>query len=113
MLIEVRGKDHVLRELCLVLSDQLQCAGYAAGPRVGSMMDGGTVITYLKNASIVSLQVAEESEAGESALRVEAEQEIPELYDLWDSALIVFAKTIKEQLMDFAVNKQKVEQGIR
>jgi hypothetical protein len=112
MLIEVRGSEAMLDEIRLHLEDELQKAGYGTGPRLGSM-DSGTLLSYVKGDAIVSLQVTEESEAGESTLRIEAEREIPELYELWDAALTSYGKKVMNILKAFASDKTRVEKGMK
>jgi hypothetical protein len=112
MLIEVRGSEAMLDEIRLFFEDELQKAGYAAGPRLGSM-DAGILLSFVKGDAIVSMQVTEESESGVTTLRIESEQEISELYLLWDSALIRYGKELMSILIEFASDRTKVEQGLK
>jgi len=113
MFIEVRGNEYILNNLSKIFGDLLRVSGYTEGPRFATM-DTGNLMNYAKGPTMVSVQLREEeSEMNETVLRVESEVEVPELYDLWDSALIVFGKKMRMQLLDFAVSKQKVERGIR
>ncbi|MCI0412856.1 hypothetical protein L0222_08665 [bacterium] len=112
MLIEVRGSEEMLDEIRLFFEDELQKTGYGTGPRLGSM-DAGILLSFVKGDAIVSMQVTEESEAGVTTLRIEAEHEIPELHELWDSALIRYGKKVMSTLIDFASEKTRVEQGFK
>lgn len=111
MLIEAHASEDMLQEIRLNFEDQLQNAGYASGPRLGSM-DAGRLVHYVKEDSIVSIQITEESEAGDCALKIESEQEIAELYEFWDAALITYCKNIRSKLMEFAHDRTRVEQGL-
>ena len=111
MFIEVRGSEDMLRALRLNLEDQLQTAGFLSGPRVGSI-DAGRMMNYVKGEQIVSIHT-EESEAGDSVLRIESERELEELYELWDAALIAYGKKVKQQLIEFASDRQRVERGLK
>jgi hypothetical protein len=112
MLIEVRGSEAMLHEIRLFFEDELQKAGYAAGPRLGSM-GAGILLSFVKVDAIVSMQVTEESESGVTTLRIESEQEISELYLLWDSALIRYGKGLMSILIEFASDKTKVQEGLK
>lgn len=107
MHIEVHGPEHMLEEIRLHLQDQLERAGYREGPKI-SAMEAGILIDYVKEDSIISIQVTEESEIGESLLHVECEKELPELRDFWDAALVGYGKAVLERLMNFAVDKARV-----
>jgi hypothetical protein len=111
MLIEVNGPQEILEQILLLFQDQLTKASYSEGPRVGSM-DSGTWTTYVKGNLIVTLQLSQESETDETTLRIEAEQEIPELHTLWNTALIQYSKKIKETLIQFATDKEFVKREI-
>jgi hypothetical protein len=109
MQIEARAKHWLLRELMEVLSSKLLESGYLEGPGL-QLMDEGNLMNYMKDDRIICLHLEEESE--ESILIVDSESEIPEVYDVWDSALIEFGKKVKMQLITFAKNQKKVKQGI-
>ncbi len=108
MFIEVHGPECMLDEIRLHFEDELQRAGYGTGLRLGSM-DAGTLISYVQGDKIISIQVTEESEAGDSALKIEAESEITEIYELWDAALINYGRKMMSRLMNFA--RDKIETG--
>ena len=112
MQIEVQGTESILRDISIIFGELLRISGYLEGPRFGTM-DSGNLINYVKDSRIVSVQLTEESESDGSALRVETEAEIPELNELWDSALITYGKRLKMKLSNYAINKEKVEQGTR
>jgi hypothetical protein len=112
MFIEVHGTQDMLQHLRLNFEDELQNAGYARGPRVGSM-DAGRFDHYMKAESIVSIQIIEESQAGDSALKIETEQQSNELYQLWDTALMTYGKKLLATLVEFAHDKKRVEQGMK
>jgi hypothetical protein len=112
MLIEVHGSEDMLQQLRLNFEDELQNAGYGRGPRFGSM-DSGRLDHYIKEGIIVSIQIMDESEAGDCALKIEAEKEIDELYQLWDATLIHYARYTLDTILDFAHDKKRVEQEIK
>ena len=111
MQIEVHGPQQVMEQIRLMFQDQMEKAGYEEGPKFTSR-DTGVLINYTKGDLIVSIQVTEESETKDSTLRVEAEQEIPEIYELWDTALIQFGKDQIRHLYDFAIDKNKVKEAL-
>jgi hypothetical protein len=112
MFIEVHGSEDMLQQLRLNFEDELQNSGYGRGPRLGSM-DAGRMDHYIKGQSIISIQITEESEAGDSTLRIETEREADELYQLWDTALIAYARSTWSRILDFAHDKKRVEQGMK
>ena len=112
MQIEVFGSQQLLDQLRLHIQDQLEKRGYTEGPKISSM-EMGVLIDYMKNGVIISIQVSQESETGDSVLRVESEQEVPELREAWDDALISYGREILEKLRSFAVDQAKVDQGLR
>lgn len=112
MEIETRAPEPFLEEFRLFLTDELIQHGYTEGPKIKSM-ESGIMIEYLKNNWIVSLQISEESEQGESFMRLQSEREIPELNEIWDAALISFGKQILLRLRNFAVDKAKVSRELK
>jgi|GEM_PF-4375220 len=112
MQIEVRGNESILRDISKIFGELLRTSGYSEGPSFGTM-DSGNLMNYVKGSTMVCIQLREESELDESVLSVDTEADVPELKDLWDSALITLGKTIKMKLSNYAINKVKVEQGIR
>jgi hypothetical protein len=86
MQIEVHGPESFLEDLRLNLHDQLEKNGYLKGPKVGSHE------TYMKGDLILSLEITEESEGRHCCFHVESEQNISELPEMWDNALIEYAK---------------------
>ncbi len=107
MQIEVRGPDAFLEEFRLHLHDQLEKNGYVKGPKVGSME------TYTKGDSILSLQISEESEGRECRLHLESEQEVPELAKIWDNALIAYGKELIGRLDGMAQGSEYVKKGLK
>ena len=107
MQIEIKGHAELLEQLRLRLQDQLEQRGFAEGPKVGSMVD------YIKDGSIISIHLTEESDTGEAVLRVESEKDIPELNDAWDDALITYGKELAGKLRNYALDKDKVDRGLR
>ena len=112
MQIEIQGQVALLEQLRLRLQDQLEQRGFVEGLKVGSMKSG-LMIDYVKEESIISIQLTEESDSGESLLRVESEKEIPGLRDAWDDALISYGKELMAKLRDYALDKEKVDHGLR
>ena len=112
MLIEIHGREAILDQIRLHFGDELQNAGYAVGPRIGQM-ETGRFTCYVKDDFIITTQITEESEASEGSLRIESENEIPEMYSLWDAALVSYGKKIRENLLNFAHDKSKVENGLK
>ncbi|MGH9856777.1 MAG: hypothetical protein ACRD4B_02935 [Acidobacteriota bacterium] len=112
MFIEIHGSEDMLQQLRLNFEDELQNAGYGRGPRLGSM-DAGRLDHYIKEGTIVSIQITEESEAGDSAMKIETETEASELYQLWDTALIAYCRNTVKQILDFAHDKKRVEQEMK
>ena len=112
MQIEAHGPEQIMEQIRRLFQDQLEKAGYQEGPKFTSM-DAGILISYTREEVIVSIQVTEESETSDSRLRVEAEQDIPGMYELWDAALISYGREVFERLRSFAIDKSKVEKEIR
>ena len=113
MLIEIHGHEAMLVQIRLHFGDELQNAGYGVGPRIGQM-EAGRFTCYVKEESIITVRITtEESEASEGSLRIESENEIPEMYSLWDAALVSYGRNIRENLLNFAHDKTKVENGIK
>ena len=110
MQIEARGREGILREVLGILREKLQNSDYLAGPVLQRIDDGNLI--YTKDGRIVCVQLAE-AEGEECILTVESETEIPELYEIWDDSLIEWFRKTKQEVLNFAMNKQKVEQGIR
>lgn len=108
MPIEVRGPQHLLEELKLFLRDQFIRMGYQEGPKVGSR-DAGFTVDFTKGNVIVAVHIRQEDES--SLMYVEAEQEVPELADIWDGAIITYCKQVLTQLRSYSVNKSKVDQA--
>ena len=110
--IEVKGHAELLEQVRLRLQDQLEKRGFLEGPKVGSM-DSGAMIDYLKDGSIISIHLTEESDAGEAVLRIESEKDIPELNDAWDEALVQYGTEVASKLKSYAVDKDRVERGLK
>jgi hypothetical protein len=110
--IEIHGREAMLEQIRLRLQDELERNGYKEGPKVSSM-DAGVLIDYLKGDLIVSIQVTLESEAGESILHVECEQEVPELEKIWDTALIHYGREVLEHLRNWSLDKDRINRELK
>ena len=110
MPIEVRGSEHFLEELKLFLMDQFTKRGYMQGPKVSSR-DSGVTVNFTKGDLIVTVHIKEEDES--SLMYVEAEQEIPELADIWDEAIITYGKDLLTRLRGFSINKDRIDQAFK
>jgi hypothetical protein len=111
MQIEAHDQPWILQELMEIVSAKLLENGYEEGPGL-QLLDTGNLMNYTKGDSIVCVQFREAVEEDQSSLIVESENEIPELWTLWDSSLIDLGNKIKMRLLSFAHNQQKVKQGI-
>lgn len=111
MRIQARDRRWILQELMQTFATKLLDTGYAEGPGF-QRFDSGEARNFTFAGQIISVQM-KESEVNECCLIVESEKEIPELYDVWDASLIELGNKIMKQLVTFATNKEKVQQGIR
>jgi hypothetical protein len=109
--IEVRGPENFLEEFRLRLEDELENNAYLKGPKVGSA-EVGHVETYIKGGIILSLQV-QESDSGEALLHLESEQEIPDMKELWDKAVIKYGHDLIQRLREIAQNPSLIEKELK
>jgi hypothetical protein len=107
MQIEVQGPDSFLKEFRLNFHDQLQKSGYLKGPKVGQQE------TYLKGDVILSVEISEESEGRECCFHVESEQNISELPQIWDNALVEYAKQVIDRVEKNAQDQASVKNSLK
>ncbi len=112
MLLEAAGPEGILEILRLHMEDQLSRHGFVEGPKYSSM-DAGVLIDYVRDDSIVGLRLSQGAEGADAQFSLESEQELPELKDIWDDALISMGKDLLEKIMIFAQDKGKVERQLR
>jgi hypothetical protein len=112
MEIEITAPKEILEEFRFHLHDQLLAAGFTQGPKIDSV-ESGIIIEYLKGNQIVSLEIQSELEGKNSIMHVEANQEIPELKELWDQAVLSYGKVNMERLLEFALDKNKVRKELK
>jgi hypothetical protein len=109
--IEIRCPESFLEEFRLHLEDEFEKNGYLKGPKV-AYKDASHMETYVKGEIIVSLQI-QESDSGESALNLESEEEIADMKEIWDSAVIKYGKVLIQRLCDIAQNASFVEKELK
>jgi len=109
MQIEVRGPEAILDQIRLYLHDHLEKNGFRKGMKVG--FSESVMADYVKDDLIVCVELKQETET--SLLRVESEQDIPELHQMWDAALVSYGREVLEYLRNFAMDENKVSQEIR
>jgi hypothetical protein len=107
MQIEVHGPESFLEEFRLNFHDQLEKNGYLKGPKVGQHE------TYMKGDFILSIEISEESEGRHCCFHVESEQNIPELRQIWDNALIEYAKQTIDRLEKTAQDPTSVKNALK
>ncbi|HEY7161739.1 MAG TPA: hypothetical protein VH815_10795 [Acidobacteriota bacterium] len=107
MQIEVHGSDSFLEEFRLNFHDQLQKNGYLKGPKVGNHE------TYMKGDVILSIEISEESEGRECCFHVESEQDISELPQMWDNALVEYAKQMIDRVEKNAQDPSSVKKTLK
>ena len=109
--IEVRGPESFLEEFRLRLEDELEKNGYIKGPKVG-YLESGHMETYLKGEIILSLQT-EESDSGEALLHLESEQEIADMKEIWDRAVVKYGHELIQRLREIAQNPTSIEKELK
>jgi hypothetical protein len=107
MQIEVHGPESFLEEFRLNFHDQLEKNGYLKGPKVGQHE------TYMKGDLILSLEISEESEGRNCCLHVESEQNISELPEMWDQALVEYAKQAIDRVEKNAQDSTSVKNTLK
>jgi hypothetical protein len=112
MQIEVRSPEAFLEEFRLCLQDQLEKDGWSRGPKVGAV-DRGSVVNYIKESSIISIEISEEAEGRDSRLHLESEEELPEVNGIWDRAVIEYGRLLLKRLDDIAQNKEAVTRDLK
>jgi hypothetical protein len=109
--IEVRCPESFLEEFRLHLEDEFEKSGYMKGPKVG-YIESGHMETYVKGGIIVSLLI-KDSDSGESVLNLESEQEVADMKEIWDRAVIKYGKDLIERLRNIAQNASFVEKELK
>lgn len=104
------ASEDLLSQFRIHLQNELEKRDFKKGPKLLSM-DAGTILDFLKDDLVVSIQISESEEA--ATLRMEAEQEIAELNDVWDASLISFGREILALLRSCAVDRGKVIKGLQ
>lgn len=104
MHVEVQGPQEFLEGLRMHLQDFLENAGYNKGPKLTSM-GTGLVIEFVKDSTIISLQITEESERGTSNLRMESEGDIDDFERIWNQAVLGYTREILERLRSYATDE--------
>ena len=107
MQIEVHGPESFLEEFRLNFHDQLEKNGYLKGPKVGQHE------TYMKGDVILSVEISEESEGRECCLHVESEQNIHELSEMWDNALVEYAIQMIGRVEKIAQDPASVKKTVK
>lgn len=105
------ASEDLLSQFRIQLQNELEKRDFKKGPKLLSM-DAGTILDFLKDDLVVSVQIS----AGENdaaMLRMEAEQEIAELNDVWDASLISFGREILALLRSCAIDRGKVNKGLQ
>lgn len=111
MEFEAKGAEDMLSLIRLHLQNELEKRDFRKGPKLLSM-DSGVFVDFLKGDFVVGIQILP-GEEGETTLRMESEQEIAELNDVWDAALISFGQDVLARLKSFAIDKNKVAKGFQ
>ncbi len=111
MQINVRGPESFLEEFRLRLEDELEKNGYQKGPKVG-YVESGHMETYLKGETILSLQT-QESDSGEASLHLESEEEIANIKEMWDTAVIKYGKELIQRVQAIAQNPSLIEKELK
>jgi hypothetical protein len=109
--IEVRSPESFLEEFRLHLEDEFEKNGYMKGPKVDHI-ESGYMETYVKGEIIVSLQI-KDSDSGQSALHLESEQDVADMNEIWDRAVIKYGKNLIERLRNIAQNASFVEKELK
>jgi hypothetical protein len=107
MQIEVHGPECFLEEFRLNFHDQLEKNGYLKGPKVGQHE------TYMKGDLILSLEISEESEGRLCCFHVESEQNISELPEMWDKALVEYTKQAIDRVEKSAQDSTAVKKALK
>ena len=111
MQIDVTGPLELLEAFCLSFRDQMEKKGYGAGPRV-ARMDSGTYSSFLKEDVILTLELTEGGQSGESTLRLESETDVPGIDEIWDEALVTVGRELLSRIRGLARDSKKVEQAL-
>ena len=109
MQIEVRGPEAILDQIRLYMQDQLEKNGFRKGMKVG--FSESVMTDYVKEDLIVCVELKQEAET--VLLRVESEQDIPDLNQMWDAALVNYGVEVLEYLRNFAFDKERINREIR
>jgi hypothetical protein len=109
MQIEARGSLTFLEEFSVFLRREFEKNGYSEGPSV-ARMNVGHCWTLVQNRFIVSLQLNESDEAENAMLRLESEQDVPRMDEIWDNALVALGNQFMSRLRRIARNSKRIEQ---
>lgn len=112
MKIEISAAVEILQEFRLHFHDQLLGAGFIQGPKIDSV-ESGIIIEYLRGNQIISVEIQSGPEGKKCLMHMEANQEIPELKELWDEAVLSYGKVNIERLLEFALDKNKIRRGLK
>lgn len=107
MELEIKGPEGMLSEFRTHLQNGLESKGFKKGPKFLSMASG-VIVDFLREDLVVGIQILPEEEQQTSTLRMETEQDIPELIEIWDSALVSYGKQVMALLKSAAINKKIV-----
>src|SRR5262245_16801999 len=107
MQIEVHGPESFLEDLRLNFHDQLEKIGFKKGPKVGQHDN------YMKGDLILSLEISEESEGRPCCFHVESEQNNTELAEMWDKALVEYAKQAIDRVEKTAQDPAFVKKALK
>lgn len=95
----------MLSEFRMHLQNELERRGFTKGPKLLSM-SSGMIVDFLREDLVVGIQILPEEEQQASTLRLETEQDIPELNTIWDTALLSYGKQVVALLKSAAVDKK-------
>jgi len=107
MQIEIHGPESFLEDLRLNFHDQLEKNGFHKGPKVGQHE------TYTKGDLILSLEISEESDRRHCCFHVESEQNISELPEMWDKALVEYVKQAIDRVEKTAQDSTSVKKALK
>jgi hypothetical protein len=111
MQIKIEGPEGILEEFRLYLHDEFLKRGFTQGPKM-DRIESGLMIEYLKDGEIVSIEVSSKREGKDSQMVLEANKQNPETYEIWDEAVIRYAKQSLHRILTFGQNKEKVNKAL-
>ena len=107
---EIQGPAKLLEQIRLHLQNQLEMAGFGRGPKVSA--GEGWMTAYTKGVSIVSIELTTNEETQDGKLSIKCEQDVSDLSNIWDSALITYAKEFLSRLESYAINKERIKREL-